>query len=115
MSICTPCYQSPFAIGNCTSAIYFGTSAIDAEVNVFVSNVSTGRVQKYECLTDEFGEVEVEGIKLNTGITYNVWVTNGSVDSERLPITVNSTVYDCITFTVIKVDWDNAASNLTPE
>jgi hypothetical protein len=102
MSVCSTCFQSD-DVPTCTSELQFGVIVtLDAVVDVFVKNLATNRIDKYDGTVDEFGVVTVEDVKLVPNLTFELWASDSQIN-ERLTITNNLLPYKCIEFKAVKV------------
>jgi hypothetical protein len=114
MSICTDCYDSGAYIDLCATSLLFGTVTPETEYLIMLQSVSTGKVQTFTGTSDEDGVLEFTEPKLASNTTYELWVTTGATNAERVPITVDSVEYECITFSVVSTGVEPEVVELTP-
>lgn len=113
MSICGPCFNSGIYIDSCATGLTF--SAVTPETNylVCIQNDATNQMQTFEVISDQFGQITIEGIKIDPTLGYTLFLTLGATNSEKAIIIINEIEYDCISFSIINSDATPAVVSLT--
>lgn len=115
MSVCSPCYNAGILIGNCSTGVSFSVVNVEETYQVYIENNATGRIQKYTATSDEFGNLLVEGITIDTGLSYTIWATNNNANDPKASILIQDVTYDCITFSVAKTENNDTIVYLTEQ
>ncbi len=110
MSVCSSCYDSGITVGNCSLGLTFGTAEAETDYVVSVQHNATQRIQTFAIISDESGNITIEGVGIDSLQGYTLWI---SQDGERVPLTVGGEAYPCISFSVSKTDEEPAIVNLT--
>jgi hypothetical protein len=110
MSVCSSCYDSGITVGNCSLGLTFGTAEAETDYVVSVQHNATKRIQTFAIISDESGNITIEGVGIDSLQGYTLWI---SQDGERVPLTVGGEAYPCISFSVSKTDEEPAIVNLT--
>ena len=115
MSVCSPCYNAGILIGDCSTGVSFSVVNVEETFQVYIQNNATGRAEKYTATSDALGNLLVEGITIDAGLSYTIWGTNNNANDPRTPITIGDATYDCITFVVAKVPSNDTIVYLTEQ
>ena len=110
MSVCSSCYDSGITVGNCSLGLTFGTAEAETDYVVSVQHNATKRIQTFAIISDESGNLTIQGVGIDSLQGYTLWI---SEDWERVPITIGGEAYPCISFSVSKTDEEPAIVNLT--
>lgn len=115
MSVCTPCYNAGILIGDCSTGVSFSVVNVSETFQVYIENNATGRIQQYTAISDAQGNLLVQDITIDAGLSYTMWATNNNANDPRTPITIQDATYDCITFVVAKVPSNDTIVYLTEQ
>lgn len=77
MSACITCRNAK-PLSKCGTVLTIGTiSAINTDVAIYVQEVNTGRLSRYEATSDSNGLVSYDftSIKFNENSSYEIWLT----------------------------------------
>lgn len=91
MSICTP-NLSTKCIPICTAYLIIGTIPnLDTPVNVYIKDITTGRIETLQELSDDVGQVEIDisDYTFSDNHSYELWITTASGGiNDKLYITI---------------------------
>lgn len=113
MSICSPCYNSGIYIDSCATGLSFWTVQPDTNYLVCIQNNATNQIQTFETISNELGEVTIEGVKVDPTQGYTLFVTDGAVNGSQVDISINEVDYKCISFAITNSDATPAVVALT--
>lgn len=93
MSICTPCLVAK-PIPSCTQTLNIGTiSDINANVRVYIQDITTGQILSFDTTSDGSGLVSVDLSENNffDNHAYEMWVTDANAEyRDAKDITIDS-------------------------
>lgn len=104
MSVCSPCYDSGIYIDSCATGLSFWTVQPDTSYLVCIENKATKHVQTFPTVSNELGEILIEGIKIDPTQGYTLFVTDGGINGDQVNISINDIDYKCISFAIINSD-----------
>lgn len=113
MSICTSCYDSGAFIDLCVDSLIITGLEVDTEYLVCVQSLSTGKLQTFEVTSDGTGDVTFTPL-IASRTSYEVWITQGTANSERVVLSIDGLDYTCLEFSVVTTGDEPEEIYLTP-
>jgi hypothetical protein len=115
MSICSPCYDSGSYVDVCATGLTFGVAQPDTSYLVCIQYKATGRIQTFVSISDEFGNITIEGVLIDPLQGYTLWITTDTPNGTRQDLTIGADTYTCIDFSIAVSDAEPSIVNLTNE
>ena len=112
MNVCTPCYNAGIYVDSCATGLSFWTVEPDSSYLVCLQHNATKVIQTFVTVSNQLGEITIEGIKVDPMQGYTLFVTNGGINSEQVDISINEVNYKCITFSIANSNAEPAIINL---
>jgi len=113
MSICSPCYDSGSYVDVCATGLTFGIATADTSYLVCIQYKATGRIQTFVAISDEFGNITIEGVLIDPLQGYTLWITTDTPNGVREDLTIGVDTYTCIDFSIAVSDTEPSIVNLT--
>ena len=114
MSICNTCYDSGAYIDLCAESLVFGTLEADTAYLVVLQSLSTGKMQLFDVVSDGDGNISFTPV-LASNTTYELYVTQGTANSPKESITIDTLTYTCLEFSVVSTGEIPEEVFLTPQ
>lgn len=100
MSLCNTCYDSGAYIDLCAESLIFGVVTPTTDYTVFIQSISTGKMQSFDVTSDLDGYISFTP-NLSSNTSYEVWITQGTANSPKQNIAIDTLTYTCLEFSVV--------------